>query len=134
MLIECRCSAVAVELSGDAIASFYCHCGDCQAVHGAAFVPVALYRTSSVSIVRGELQTWALRTTPRRTCGYCGTRMFAEPNPRVRGVTGSLLRDGSFKPTFHIHCASAVVEVRDALPHFAGLPARMGGADAVVAW
>ena len=44
MLIECRCGSVAVELSGAPVAQFYCHCADCQAVHGAAFVPVALYR------------------------------------------------------------------------------------------
>ena len=134
MLIECHCGAVAVELSGDAVAHFYCHCADCQAVHGAAFVPVALYRVPSVSIVRGELQNWALRTTPRRTCSRCGTRMFAEPNPQVRGVTASLLPAGVFKPKFHINCASALLPIVDGLPHYATLPAMMGGSDAFVAW
>ena len=37
-LIECRCGAVAVELSGEPLLQFYCHCDHCQAVHGAAFV------------------------------------------------------------------------------------------------
>jgi len=134
MRIQCRCEAVAIELSGNAVAHFYCHCADCQAVHGAAFVPVALYRSPSVSIAHGELQTWALRTTPRRTCARCGTRMFAEPNPQVRGVTATLLPVGVFKPTFHINCASALLPIRDDLPHYAALPAKMGGADAFVDW
>jgi hypothetical protein len=134
MLIECRCGAVAVDLSGGPIAQFYCHCADCQAVHGAAFVPVALYRAPSVSITRGELQAWALRTTPRRTCARCGTRMFAEPNPQVRGVMATLLPLGAFKAGFHIHCASALLPIRDDLPHYATLPAKMGGTDALVDW
>lgn len=134
MLIECLCGAVSVDLSDDAVAHFYCHCVDCQAVHGAAFVPVALYRASSVSIARGELQSWALRTTPRRTCARCGSRIFAEPNPQLRGITATLLPLGVFKPTFHINCVSALLPVRDALPHYATLPAKMGGTDTLVDW
>ena len=134
MLIECCCQAVAVELTEDAVAQFYCHCADCQVVHGAAFVPVALYRSSAVSIVRGEPLAWALRTTPRRTCARCGTRMFAEPNPHVRGVTATLLPAGTFKPGFHINCASALLPVRDDLPHYLTLPEKMGGANSFVDW
>jgi hypothetical protein len=134
MLIECRCGTAAIELSGVAIAHFYCHCADCQAVHGAAFVPVALYKTASLTIARGDLRTWALRTTPRRTCPQCGTRMFAEPNPHVRGVTATLLPAGTFRPRFHINCASAMLPIRDDLPHYVGLPVEMGGADTVVDW
>ena len=60
MLIECRCGAVAVELSVQPIAHFYCHCVDCQAVHGAAFVSVALYPAASVAIARGALRASAV--------------------------------------------------------------------------
>lgn len=60
--------------------------------------------------------------------------MFAEPNPQVRGVTATLLPAGVFTPNFHIHCASAVLPVRDSLPHYATLPAKMGGTDALVDW
>jgi hypothetical protein len=134
MLIECPCRAVAIELIGEPVAQFYCHCTDCQAVHGAAMVPIALYRTASISIVRGELQTWALRTTPRRTCARCGTRMFGEPHPAVRGVVATLLPAGVFKPSFHINCSSALLPVRDDLPHYSTLPAKMGGADTFADW
>lgn len=134
MLIECRCGATAVELLGDPIAMFYCHCADCQAVHSAAFVPVALYETPAVAVVRGQLLGWALRSTPRRTCARCGTRVFSEPNPNVRGVMAVLLPEGTFKPTFHMHCDSALLPVRDELPHYSALPAKLGGADTFVAW
>jgi hypothetical protein len=134
MLIECLCRDAAIELSGDAVAQFYCHCTDCQAVHGAGFVPIALYRTPALSIVRGELLGWALRTTPRRTCARCGTRMFSEPNPHVRGVTASLLPAGTFKPGFHINCGSALLPIHDDLPHYLTLPEKMGGANTFVDW
>jgi len=34
--IQCRCGAVWIELTAEPIAQFFCHCDDCQAVHGAA--------------------------------------------------------------------------------------------------
>ena len=33
--IQCRCGAVEVEISVGPIVQFFCHCDDCQAVHGA---------------------------------------------------------------------------------------------------
>ncbi len=35
--VQCRCGAVAVEISAEPIVQFYCHCDDCQAVHGGAY-------------------------------------------------------------------------------------------------
>ena len=39
VLVQCRCGEVQLELTGDPTVQFYCHCDDCQAVHGAAYVP-----------------------------------------------------------------------------------------------
>ncbi len=36
--VQCRCGAVEIEISAEPIVQFYCHCDDCQAVHGAAYV------------------------------------------------------------------------------------------------
>src|SRR5688572_30976083 len=93
-IVECACRETALELTGAPRAQFYCHCQDCQIVHGAAYVPVAFYLASAVKVVRGEPGRWQLRTTPRRTCSTCGTRLFAEPHDRVRGVTATLLPAG----------------------------------------
>ncbi|HKY40564.1 MAG TPA: GFA family protein [Polyangiaceae bacterium] len=133
-IVECACKDAALELTGAPRAQFYCHCEDCQVVHGAACVPVALYLASSVKVVRGVLGSWQLKTTPRRTCVTCGLRLFAEPNDLVRGVTATLLPSGRFQPAFHINCDSARLPVRDALPHYRRLPARMGGSDQIVEW
>ncbi len=39
MNIQCRCGAVELELASEPIVQFFCHCDDCQAVHGAAYAP-----------------------------------------------------------------------------------------------
>lgn len=132
--VECPCGAVAIDLTGEPLLQFYCHCDDCQLVHGAACVPVVMYPASAVSVARGEPVSWQLRRTPRRSCSACGTRLFAEPNPRLRGVIASLLPPGRFVPEFHIHCGLARVPVKDALPHYRTLPARLGGSDELVDW
>ena len=133
--IQCLCGAVKMELSGDPVGQFYCHCGDCQAVHGAAFVPLAAYPTGQTKVLQGELSTWHLKATPRGTCKECGTRMYAEPpNLGVRGITGHLLPEGKFEPAFHMQCKDAVMPVKDGLPHFAGFPAAFGGSDDTVDW
>jgi hypothetical protein len=132
--VECRCGRIVLGLSGPPLAQLYCHCDDCQAVHGAAYVPAALYPTAALKIVRGEPASWMLKTTPRRTCSHCGTRLFAEPNPALRGVTAYLLPEGLFRPEFHMQCRFALLPVRDDLPHYRSLPARFGGSDETVEW
>jgi len=133
--IQCLCGEVRVELTGEPVAQFYCHCDDCQAVHSAAYVPVAMYPARAVTVSRGSPVVWQLRTTPRSTCAACGTRIFAEvPNIAVRTVCALLLPRGRFQPSFHMQCQYAVRPVRDELPHFKGLPAPFGGADETMPW
>jgi hypothetical protein len=119
-----------VELRGAPVTQFFCHCDDCQTVHGAAYIPVAMYPATAVSVISGTPSTWKLRSTPRTTCPECGTRLFAEvPGMGVRGVTGFLLPKGTFQPAFHVQCQFAVRPVKDDLPHYKAYPARFGGAD-----
>jgi hypothetical protein len=33
--VQCRCGAVEIEIIAEPIVQFFCHCDDCQAVHGA---------------------------------------------------------------------------------------------------
>jgi hypothetical protein len=133
--IECLCGEVKMALQGEPLFSFYCHCDDCQAVHGAAYIPGALYRYQQTRIVAGEPVIFRRRITARGTCRVCGTRMFAEPpGEQIRTIIGTLLPPDTFHPTFHIQCQHARLPVRDGLPHYKAFPARFGGSDDVVAW
>lgn len=131
---SCRCGAVQLRISGAPLAQFYCHCDDCQAVSGGAFVPLALFLADSVDVIGKDTFTWTYKTLPRTRCSICGTFLFGEPpGLGMRGVSGSLL-PSMFKPTFHNQCRYAVMPVKDELPHFKGVPASFGGTDEVVDW
>lgn len=133
--VQCLCGAVRLRVEGEAQEQFYCHCDDCQAVSGGAYVGVAVYPAAAVSVVQGQLQAWTYRTLPRHRCVVCGTQLFGEVSELgLRGVKANLLPPGAFRPAFHIQCQYAVLPVRDALPHYKGFPARFGGTDEQVDW
>jgi hypothetical protein len=135
MVLGCRCGVMAIEVSGEPIVQMYCHCDDCQAVHGAAYVPESVYPADAVKVVRGEPGTWKLKRSPRFTCKECGTRLFIDlPALKLRGVNGYMLPPGKFNATFHMQCRFAVNPVKDDLPHYKGRPARFGGSDETVDW
>lgn len=133
--VQCLCGAVRMQIAGEPLACLYCHCDDCQAVHGGAYVAAAMYRTAQTRIVAGEPSVWKRSSTARATCRECGTRVFAEPpGLGVRSVPAALLPDGVFQPTFHMQCRHALLPVKDDLPHYAGFPAIFGGTDERVGW
>jgi hypothetical protein len=133
--IPCRCGATTIQVLGEPLAQFFCHCDDCQAVHGAAYVPESVYQAEAVKVVRGAPSTWKLKRNPRFTCHECGTRLFIDVlSLGLRGVNGYLLPPGQFQPTFHMQCRFAVRPVVDSLPHFKSRPARFGGSDEIVDW
>jgi len=133
--IECRCGAVEIEITSEPIAQFYCHCDDCQAVHGGAYAPESAYRADAVRVTRGEPLTWKLKRNPRYTCPQCGTRLFIDVlGLNIRGVNGFLLPPQRFQPQFHMQCQFAVVPIVDSLPHYKSRPARFGGSDETVDW
>lgn len=135
MNVTCLCGGIELEISGEPIVQMYCHCDDCQAVHGAAYVPESVYNASDVKVVRGEPTAWALLRSPRVTCPTCGTRLFIDVVKRkLRGVNGNVLPRGEFHALFHVQCRFAQNPVKDDLPHYAGMPAQFGGSDETVDW
>jgi hypothetical protein len=133
--VECRCGAVQLEVMGEPIAQFYCHCDDCQAMHGAAYVSESVYPASAVRVTRGSPSGWALKRNPRLVCPICATRLFIDVLALgVRGVNGYMLPPDEFQPTFHMHCRFAVRPVRDDLPHYASRPPQFGGVEDTVDW
>ena len=131
--LTCSCGAVEMKLAGRALLQYFCHCDDCQAVHGTAY-PCAVYPTNAVE-VRGETCARVLKTSPRTKCSRCGTYLFAEiPGRDVRGVNGALFPEGAFVPEFHIQCKFAKNPIMDDLPHFESLPSRFGGSGELMKW
>jgi hypothetical protein len=133
--ISCLCGAVQVRLSGEAAVQFYCHCDDCQATSGGAYVALALYSADVVTQTKGELNTWTHKTMPRKQCTVCGTIVLAEvPGGKQIVIKANLLHAGDFKPAFHEQCQYALLPVKDDLPHYKGVPPEFGGTDEMVGW
>lgn len=135
MELKCLCGDITLRIEAEPATQFYCHCDDCQAVQGAAYIGVAAFPAHAVKVVHGEPTLWTYKTLPRARCGKCGTLMFAHsPGSDITGVKANLLPAGTFAPAFHIHCRYAVLPVIDELPHYRSLPRTFGGDDEVVGW
>ena len=133
--VRCRCGGVEIEISADPIAQFFCHCDDCQAVHGAAFVPESVYPAAAVSVTRGQPSSWTLKRNPRFTCPDCGTRLFIDVlSLGLRGVNGYLLPEGRFRAQYNMQCQFAVRPVVDDLLHYKSRAPQFGGASDTVNW
>ena len=130
--VQCSCGAVEIQLTGKPVFQYYCHCDDCQSVHGKAF-PVSLYPAPAISVVRGDTDVFTLKTCPRTKCKQCGTYLFAEV-AGFGGVNADLLSEGMFNPEFHIQCRYAALPIQDDLPHYKGIPARFRGSDELMQW
>ena len=132
---QCRCGAIGLRISGDPVLQLYCHCDDCQAAHGAAYVAAAIFPAQAIEAVRGKPTPMVVKTTQRMRCADCGAYLYSElPGVGMRSVSAYLLPRGSFKPQFHVQCAHAVLPVVDDLPHYRGFPAAFGGAETFVDW
>lgn len=133
--ITCLCGAVALEFRGEPALQFYCHCDDCQAVSGGAYVAVALFPADAVTRLRGETTTWTYKSLPRQRCTICGGAVMAEvPGLDQIGIGGHRLPADMFKPEFHNQCRYARMPVKDGLPHYASVPPLFGGSDERVDW
>lgn len=64
----------------------------------------------------------------RKWCERCGAHLFTEvPDWKMAGVYAAMIPSLPFRPTLHIHCPDAVLQVRDGLPKLKDLPAELGG-------
>ena len=132
--IQCSCGAIEIQLSGQPLLQYVCHCDDCQTVYGSPF-SCSLYPAETVSVEGGETEEFILRTSPRIKCKNCGTYLFAEvPGHSLRGLNGDLLPEGMFSPEFHSQCGYAVTPIEDELPHYKGMPALFNGSDELMEW
>ncbi|WCE93128.1 MULTISPECIES: GFA family protein [Pseudomonadota] len=133
--VSCRCGAVELRITGEPVVQLYCHCDDCQAAHGAAYVPVAIYPAQAVEVIKGNPTPMTANTLPRIRCAECGQHLFNDVQSHgLRNVNGYLLPKGEFKPQFHVQCQYAVLPVVDNLPHYKGFPVAFGGSDDLVSW
>ncbi len=128
---QCFCGAVALEVSGDPVATGYCHCQDCQAWSAGPINAFSLWPPASVRVTKGEAQIGTYHKTEnsyRKFCKLCGGHLMTDhPGMKLVDVYANLLRGFAHNPALHVHYESKMVSVKDGLPKFKDLPSEFGG-------
>ena len=133
--LQCRCGAVELEAAGEPTAQFFCHCDDCQAVHGAAYAPswsipgFGADRSRRSQILDVETKPSLLLSGLRNAPVHRRARPWLARRQRLSACRRRL---PSALPYALSVCRSP--PVFDELPHFKFRPARFGGADETVDW
>ena len=128
----CLCGAIRYSVDADPIASYLCHCTDCQRATGGAYSACVLVPIESLRIEQGETLRFESRADSgnlvvRESCCTCGSPLFSNSprNPEWRVVrAGSLDERNSVAPQLHIWVDSALpwAITNDGNPRFAQGP------------
>lgn len=111
----CACGAIRYALTEDLLGLHVCHCSDCQAATGSAFVMTAPVRTEAIELTRGEPVVHEYETVSgiRRAdaiCGHCTSPLWSISRryPALRSLRPGTLDDRSWlEPVAHIWLRSA---------------------------
>ena len=123
---HCLCGAVRIEISGDFLYAYYCHCSRCRRASASSFATNGFVRTEELRIVQGQDRLGSLESTPgvfRRFCVDCGSQIFNQNEhvPQIRSVRlGVIDGDPGIRPRAHIFVGSRApwIEIADELPTF----------------
>jgi len=133
---ECFCGAVRIEAAGAPFAMGYCHCKDCRAWSAAPLNAFSLWSRDAVKVVAGADQLASFQKTEashRKFCTKCGGHVFTDhPGGGFTDVFAATIPSLDFQPALHVHCESAVIELRDELPRYLDLPKEFGGSGKLV--
>lgn len=112
----CLCGAIRFECRCDPVASYLCHCTDCQRATGGAFAACVLIPGEALHVVQGaparyERTADSGNRVVREFCGACGSALFssspARPDWQVIRM-GVLDHPEQTSPTLHIWTDSAL--------------------------
>jgi hypothetical protein len=81
----CRCGRVRYELRGEPLKVGLCHCKDCRAETGSAFLYYGYWQAGKYTLT-GEYKTYEGRSF----CPECGSRLFHPDEDGVEICLGSL--------------------------------------------
>jgi hypothetical protein len=125
---RCGCRKVAFEVSDEFLEAFNCHCSNCRAMTGAAFLPwgeverrkLRVSEGADLLLVEGDAEgSHALR------CGECYSLLcWTARGDHVRVPYGALVDEPMLRPTAHMFVGSkaAWYEILDDLPQHEAYP------------
>jgi hypothetical protein len=125
---RCACKAVEYEVSDEFVAAYNCHCSNCRAMTGAAFLPVGRIKRDKLRVTRGA-ESLLVEGDPDSTyevrCSECFSLLYWTSRDGCFGVPyGTLNGEPTLKPTYHQFVGSKApwYEILDDLPQHDARP------------
>jgi hypothetical protein len=107
---RCACNAVAFEVADEFVGAFNCHCSNCRALTGSAFLPWGEIEREKLTVTKGadSLLTTSEGDTQTINCAACFSLLYwtARGGAYVRVPYGSLVDEPALKPTAHMFVGS----------------------------
>ena len=125
---RCACNAVAFQVADEFVVAFNCHCSNCRAMTGSAFLPWGEIEPEKLTITAGdECLTFGGDPDGHHSCrcGTCYSLLYwTGYEGKIRIPYGSLIDAPTLKPMAHMFVGSKVpwYEILDDLPQHAEAP------------
>jgi hypothetical protein len=126
---RCGCRTVAFEVSDEFVAAYNCHCSNCRAMTGSAFLPWGEIERENLEVTSGGQPLLVLGdpgTDHEVRCGECRSLLYwtARGGRYVRVPYGALIDEPALKPTAHMFVGSKArwYDILDDLPQHAEYP------------
>ena len=120
---RCACNAVAYEVADEFVAAYNCHCSNCRATTGSAFLPWGEIEREKLSVSRGADSLRPIGdpdAAHEMRCGACLSLLYwtAGGGTYLRVPYGSLVDEPALKPQAHMFVGSKApwYDIRDDLP------------------
>lgn len=134
---SCFCGAVKFTVTGEPVASGYCHCDSCRSWSAAPVNAFTLWKPDAVQVVQGADKIGTYNKTDRsyrKWCKSCGGHLYtAHPLWGVIDVYAAAIPGFRFKAGVHVNYQETVLPIKDGLPKLKDLPAEMGGSGVAIA-
>jgi hypothetical protein len=120
---RCACNAVAFEVADEFSRAYNCHCSNCRATTGAAFLPWGETERAKLRVTKGEgslkLLDFGDGTNHEAHCAECLSLLYwTSQGTYVRVPYGALVDEPTLKPMGHMFVGSKApwFEITDDLP------------------
>jgi len=119
---RCACNAVAYEIPDEFVNAYFCHCSNCRALTGSAFLPVGRIEREKLTVTKGADSVLAdgdPGAAYSMRCAKCFSLLYWTSRDRYFGVPyGTLIDEPALKPMYHQFVGSKApwYEIHDDLP------------------
>jgi hypothetical protein len=124
---RCACNTVAYEVADEFVVAYNCHCSNCRAMTGSAFLPWGEIEREKLRVTAGA-GSLLVEGDPdgnhAMRCAECWSLLYWTRDEYVRVPYGTLVDSPTLKPTAHMFVGSKAPwhEILDDLPQHDAYP------------